>query len=100
MTDVALLRLWLGAEVRRHWRGHVALALIMGVVGAVALATGAGARATASSYDRFLTRQAVPDVEMDSLPPPARDAVAHLPDVKATGAYAALFAAPSRPDVV
>ena len=60
---MALVRLWLGTEVRRRWRAHVVLTVLIGVVGAVVLATGAGARTTASTYNRFLARQAIPDVE-------------------------------------
>jgi hypothetical protein len=97
---VGLLRLWLGAELRRRWRGQVALALLIGAIGAVVVTTAAGAHTTAGAYSRFVRDQAIPDVEMDSLPDPARDAVAHLPDVKAAGAYAALFAAPAREGVV
>ena len=46
---MAVVRLWVGAELRRRWRLHLALALLIGVVGAVILTVGAGARTTASA---------------------------------------------------
>src|SRR3954462_14527848 len=94
-----MMRLWLGAELRRRWRLHVALALLIGVVGAVILTVAAGARTTASAYDRFVQRQAVPDVEMDSLPEDAHEAVVTLPGVKASSGYSVAFAAPFRENV-
>jgi len=97
---VGVLRLWLGAELRRRWRVHLALALLIGVVGAVILTVGAGARTTASAYDRFIQRQAIPAAEMDSVPDQARTAIAALPGVKAASAYSAGFGAPARKDVL
>jgi hypothetical protein len=96
---VSVLRLWLGAELRRRWRSQVVLALLIGVVGAVVLTVGAGARATSSAYGSFVSRQAIPDAEFDSLKPDAREGVAHLPGVRAAGAYAPLFVAPNREGV-
>ncbi|MBV8385632.1 MAG: hypothetical protein JO155_02445 [Acidimicrobiia bacterium] len=60
---MAVVRLWLGAALRRRWRLRVALALLLGVVGAVVLTVAAGARATSASYGNFLSRQAIPDDE-------------------------------------
>jgi len=77
---MALVRLWVGAQVRRHWRAQAALALLVGIFGAVVLATGAGARATATAYDRYLARQAIPDVELDGVAnDAARQEVVRLP---------------------
>jgi hypothetical protein len=64
------------------------------------LTVAAGARATSSSYGRFLSRQAIPDAEFDSMPAEVREAIAHLPGVKAAGAYAALFASPNKQDAL
>jgi hypothetical protein len=97
---VGVVRVWLGAELRRRWRLHLALALLIGVVGAVILTVGAGARTTASAYDRFIQRQAIADVEMDSVPDEARAAIAGLPGVKAVSAYSVAFAAPAREGVL
>ena len=41
---MALLWLWTGAEVRRRWRAHAVMTLLVGVVVAVAFTTAAGAR--------------------------------------------------------
>ena len=41
---MAVLRLWLGAELRRRWRLHLSLALLIGIIGAVILTVAAGAR--------------------------------------------------------
>lgn len=41
------------SELRLRWRGFAALALLVGLAGGVCLAAVAGARRTASSYDRF-----------------------------------------------
>ena len=48
--------MWLRArsELRAGKRSIVALAILLGVFGAVAMAAGAGARRTGSAYDRFL----------------------------------------------
>jgi len=97
---VALLSLWLGVEARRRGRAYVALALVTGVVAGVVLTVAAGARATDSAYTRFVDRQAIPDVEFDSLSDTGRATVSRLPGVRVAGAYAPLFAAPARPDVV
>src|SRR4051812_35294268 len=93
---VTLLRVWIGAEVRHRWRAHAVLALLVAVVAAVAFTTAAGARATASAYDRFNDHQAVPDVEMDSLSDEARTLVANRPEVATAGGYSVLFAGPAR----
>lgn len=40
-------------EIRRRWPGTVAIALLVGVVGAIVLATAAGARRSDTALDRF-----------------------------------------------
>ena len=98
---MALVRLWVGTQVRRHWRAQAALALLIGIVGAVVLATGAGARATATAYDRYLARQAIPDVELDGVAnDAARQEIARLPGVRSSAAYLTFFAAPGGPGAV
>ena len=44
---------WARAEIRGRWRGLVAVGLLIGLVGAVALTLLGGARRTDSAYDRF-----------------------------------------------
>ena len=43
------------SDLRRRWRSLVVMVLLVGVVGAVVLATVAGARRTDSALDRFIT---------------------------------------------
>jgi ABC-type lipoprotein release transport system permease subunit len=43
------------SALRRSWRQATVLALIIGILGAVALGSLAGARRTATAYDRYLT---------------------------------------------
>ena len=50
------------AGVRRRWRAWVALALLIGLFGAVVTALAAGARRTDSAYPRLLTWSRAPDV--------------------------------------
>ena len=50
----ALARLRLRSIVRRRWRGLVAVALVVGVIGGLGLASIAGARRTQSSFTTFL----------------------------------------------
>ncbi|HEV3354295.1 MAG TPA: hypothetical protein VG076_15300, partial [Acidimicrobiales bacterium] len=97
---MGVIRLWLGAELRRRWRVQVVLALLIGVVGTVALSVAVGARATSSAYGRFLTKQAISDAQFDSLQTDARNGVAHLPGVKTAGQYAPLFVAPNKQNAV
>src|SRR5690348_12616668 len=92
---MGVVRLWLGADLRRRWRLQLGLALLVGFVGAVVLTVAAGARATSSSYNRFVAKQAISDVQFDSLQPDAQQGVAHLPGVKSSGVFAAVFLAPN-----
>ncbi|HET7489645.1 MAG TPA: FtsX-like permease family protein [Acidimicrobiales bacterium] len=97
---MTLVRLWLGSELRRRWRSHLALLVVIGAVGGIVLALSAGARRTAAAYDAFLTDRAVPDAEFDNLPPGVRADIARVRGVRAAGSYAPLFAAPDRKDVL
>jgi hypothetical protein len=51
MTFVAV---WGRASIRRQWRSLVGIAILLGIVGGLALFALAGARRTQSSYPRFL----------------------------------------------
>lgn len=56
---------WLMArELRARWRGVAAIALLVGLVGGVVLATAAGARRTGSAYERFVERTATRDASV------------------------------------
>ena len=56
-------------EVRRRWRGVLALALLVAVVGSVVLATTAGARRTRTALDRFRAENLSADLELAADPP-------------------------------
>jgi hypothetical protein len=57
-------------EIRRRWRSTVALALLLGAVGAVILATAAGARRSDTALARFNTFSRSSDAEMSIGPNP------------------------------
>jgi putative ABC transport system permease protein len=58
----------LRAEARVRWRSWLALAVLIGAVGATSLAAAAGARRTDSAYDRFLVEQDAYDVALTNYP--------------------------------
>lgn len=56
---------WLVArELRTRWRGALGLALLVGLVGGMVLAGAAGARRTASVYERFLEETSTRDLSV------------------------------------
>src|SRR5256884_4591963 len=74
----------LRAELRGQWRGWLALAVLVGLIGGVALTAAAGARRTDTAYPRFLRESHAADL----LVTPARSgfhgyfrALARLPEV-------------------
>lgn len=78
----------LRAEVRGGWRAHVAMALLLGVFGGVALTAAAAARRTDSVVDRLITIVNEPDVFVPQFSdgpfePIATDVVASVPGVQA-----------------
>lgn len=86
-----------GAELGRRWKATAVLAVLVGLVGGVALFGVAGARRAASAMDRFLAYHRPFDVfvfgeEVDV------DAVAALPQVADVDTQSFLLLAPSAPD--
>jgi len=89
---VALEALWwrLRADLGARWRSSVALAVLVGVLGAVVVGAVAGARRTDTAYTRLLASSAAADV-LVSPPgtgfgrPSYYDAVARLPQVERLG---------------
>lgn len=72
-------------ELARRWRRIVVLTLLVGLVGAVVLATAAGARRSDSALDRFNRTSRTADLELtvgDATPAQLR-ALAKVPEVKA-----------------
>jgi len=77
-----------GCELRRRWRSVVGLALLVGMVGAVVLATAAGARRSDTALARFSSASRSGSVALSLAfgytPTPAQlSAVRHLPNVAA-----------------
>lgn len=58
---MAATRLCARRELRRRWRSHLALAVLVAVVGGTVLAAIAGAHRTSTAFDRFLVYSGVPD---------------------------------------
>lgn len=75
------------AELRRRWGSIVVLALVIAVVGGIVFASVAGARRTASSFDRFVERFRPADVTAFVGDPPVEsvDALRRVPGVEALG---------------
>jgi hypothetical protein len=89
---MALVVTWHG----RRWRATVGAVLVIGLLGAVALAALAGARRTASSYSEYLRSSNASDVLVNTPMPGLErpEAIASLPGVVASANYVGLFAAP------
>lgn len=91
------------AEVRRRWRTYGLLALLVAIVTGAAMASAAGARRTASVYDRLLLTANAEDVLVNPDDGYADfDAIEALPQVRdacrASGAMAALIGPDGAPD--
>ncbi|MGH9083977.1 MAG: FtsX-like permease family protein [Acidimicrobiales bacterium] len=91
------------SELRRRWRTYGVLALVLGVVTGTAMASAAGARRTATSYDRLLAVTNADDVLVNPDDGNADfDAIEALPQVadscRAWGAFASLIGPDGEPD--
>src|SRR5215471_18252097 len=98
MSAMGAVWLCLRAELRRQWRAWLALAVLLGVIGGIALTAAAGARRTDTAYPRFLRQSRAADLMVE----PARSgfhgyfsAVARLPEVSSSASAA--FLQMSRP---
>ena len=78
------------AELRRRWRATLALTLLIGFVGAVVLTVVAGARRSATAYDRFrqASRSSHVQVIVSDTDPGRLEQVERLPQVEALGRIA------------
>ncbi len=85
--------MWLVSRglIRRRLRSIVALVVLIGVVGGVALSAAAGARRTATSLERFRRSSRAADVELAIAPPTAAQIglLRHSPHVVAIGTLSA-----------
>ena len=66
-TGIDLRTVWLTTRLRLrvHWRSLVALTLLVGLVGAIVLASAAAARRAGSSFDRLLDAAAAPNIDVE-----------------------------------
>jgi hypothetical protein len=81
--------------LRRRLPGYVGVVVLLAVLGGVALAAVAGARRTASGFDRFLAASNPSDLAVDSgaYDPEATAALRRLPQVTGVRTYVAFLAA-------
>ena len=93
MSAMGAVWLRLRAELRHQWRAWLALAVLLGVIGGIALTAAAGARRTDTAYPRFLRASHAAQLAVF----PARSgfggyfrAVARLPQVSSAASAAFL----------
>src|SRR4051794_2066650 len=96
---MAFTTTWARASARRRRGGLVGIALLLGIVGGLALATMAGARRTQSAYPRFLRTQnpSTLVVDVGSLADGGAQEIEYLrelPQVVRVRSYAAFYVAP------
>jgi hypothetical protein len=84
----------LRAGSRRDWAGYLAIVLIVGLAGGVAMASVAAARRTQSAFPRILAASNPSDLDVDPGPYSARmlGQIARLPRVRSAESYVALNA--------
>jgi len=95
---------WLlaGCEIRRRWRSVVVLVLLVGAVGAIVLATAAGARRTSTALSRFnsSSRAATVQLNVTGASPARLRAFGRVPEVASFGVASGLFVVdPSAPNL-
>jgi hypothetical protein len=83
----------LRAGLRRDWAGYLAVALMVGLVGGVAMAGVAAARRTQSAFPRILAASNASDLDVDPGPYSARvvGQIWRLPRVRSAESYVALY---------
>ncbi len=90
------------ATFGRRWSGYLALVLLIGLVGGLAMGVVAGARRTQSSYSAFLKSTNPSDLSMfGALPNENRtlsNKIAQLPGIRRAESYAVPIAGPIAPD--
>jgi FtsX-like permease family len=94
VTSSALRPAWyrLRAAFRRDWPGYLAIAMIVGLVGGVAMASVAAARRTQSAFPRILVASNASDLDVSPGPYSAHriDQISHLPRVRSAESYVAV----------
>jgi hypothetical protein len=86
-----------GTDLRRHWRGTIAVALLVGLVGGTALAALAGARRSAASLGRFqdTSRSSNLQFSVSTYRRRQLDALRSAPGVEGVGIAELLFIGPA-----
>jgi hypothetical protein len=84
------------ATFGRRWAGYLAIVLLVGVLGGVAMSALAGARLTQSSFPAFLRSTNPSDMDIDVGPynPKLISQISHLPQVKTLKSYISLNLVP------
>jgi hypothetical protein len=93
MSWPAFARYRLRAALRRRWGGYLAIAVIVGLLGGVAMASTAAARRTQSAFGRILAASNPSDLDVDtgSYSSDIVNAVARFPRVRSAESYVALI---------
>ena len=113
---VDLIRMRVGAIVRRRWRATLVLALLAGLAGGVAMAAFTVGRRASTSFERFLATSLPADLVVSLCPPDMEtvddgnliecfrydaaaevDVAARLPEVATAGRIAYIGATASAP---
>ena len=83
----------LRAGWRRDWAGYLAIAVIVGLLGGIAMASVVAARRTQSAFPRILAASNASDLHVDPGPYSARVAgqISRLPRVRSAESYVALY---------
>jgi hypothetical protein len=92
---VALL---VGAELRRRWRSHLAIALLVGVIGGVVLTLVAGARRTDGALNRLRASTLDGDASVE-VSPEYFDAIEALPEVAVAAPGSFFFVMPAEAEL-
>lgn len=89
-------RVLIRGDLRGRWLGLVAVALLMGIAGGLGLASIAGARRTATLFERHLEASRAADVEIDpgTLDEGSDQAIRALPGVEEASWWATISAYP------
>jgi ABC-type antimicrobial peptide transport system permease subunit len=92
-----------GSDLRRRWRSVIALVLLVGAVGAIVLATAAGARRTSTALARFNSSSRAATVQLQGVPTLTAAqlrAFGRVPDVAGYGLASGLYVLdPKAPNV-
>src|SRR5271167_1606213 len=97
------------ATFRRRWGGYLAIVLLIGLVGGIAMGSIAAARRTQSSYPAFLASTNASDLTMstygianasaaNNYSPKLTRQIARLPDVKLVESWVGAGIVPLKPD--